>query len=1281
MNRQLRASVKTIIALAVICLFQTQIFSQTITATVSGTVSDANGAIVPGATVSATSNETGLSKTSATNNDGRYVITFLQPGTYTIKVEKSGFATGSTPNLKLETAQSASLNLTLQVKADDATVVITDDQTQLLVTESSGLETTIENKLVEDLPSGERSVLAFINLVPGAIDGGFAQGRGEGLNENGNAQGPIGSPGNRNFFDSNFSVNGGRSATNDVLLDGVSNTIGDFNGIAVSPPQDSIREFKVIAGSYSSEFGRSGGGVVSIVTKSGGKRFNGALYEYYQDGKFNANGWQRNRRGQLANGTPVLPRVDILRHQYGGAISGPVHFFNFGGDGPDKMFRKLEKTFFFFNYEGRYENNPFSREITVPTVRMRAGDFGELLGANRTGVLNPDGTQARFGQIYNPYTFGVTTAGQRNYFAGNTLAGLPVCPSDPAFRRTAACLDPVALRVLQFIPLPNQAGLVNNYVVSDVANFRRDIYASRIDHTFSDKHSLFARFSYEKRFTSEPNYFGGSPAANVRKVRDAFHNTTINDVFSITDTLINNFRYGYTRARANQIPESLGFDPTSLGLPNYLKTQASALKFPDFTIGGGGAGSTLAGEVTSGQIGGAGNDQPRDTHSFANALTLVNGNQTIRFGGEYRIYRFYPFQFFNPTGSFNFSRAWTSGVVPNTNQTPVDTSGSSFASFLLGLPSGGNHETVVPVTIFHNYGAAFLQNDWKVTKNLTLNLGVRWDFESATEETHGLITNFDVNKRSTIQGQQNTNLLVDTFVREINLNNISNLRGELAFTDGPQSKTNQNRFAPRVGFAYRINDKTTVRGGYGLFYVPISVEGTTTQGTNFNTGLPQSSQTSAVVNSGTATYTTYLTNPFPIPVFNAANPTATIIGPAPGTSLGGRTRLGQQVFAVEPVRENPYNQQWNLVLQREIAKNFVVDVAYVGSRGVHLPVQGIELNQLSPETLAYVRANFNRPNSCGAAACTNITAFLNQTVANPLAGTSNGVTGSNLNAATVARIALLRPFPQYTSVNLFRPHIGVSTYHALQVNLQKRFSQGLSFTANYTWSKTLDTGGVGNGAAFLDSTAVQDIYNFQREYSYSTLDVPHRIVGSWSYELPFGKNKKFGSNSGGIAQFLLGGWQTAGSYTWQKGTPIPIISNGFAVGIGAAVRRPDRSTGNAQIDAARENARNGGLWFDTSLFTVAGDFQYGNSARTYNDVRRDNYTNMNLSLLKNIYWAEGKQKLQLRMEALNAFNWVVFGTPGNNVQTLANSTQTGFGQVRTQGNTPRNMQFVARYTF
>lgn len=376
-------------------------FAQTITATITGTVTDPNGAIVSGATVTATSAETGLTKTATTDNEGRYTIPFLQPGVYTITAEGAGFAKATRSNVKLEVAQTATLDFPLTVGGTQEIVEVEGATTPLLQTETSQLETTIESKLVEDLPSVERNIFSFVTLVPGTIDAGLATG---------NANNQVGSAGNRNFFDSNFSVSGGRASSNDVLLDGVTNTIGDFNGVTISPPQDAVREFKVQSGVAPAEYGRTAGGIVNISSKAGTNRFHGALYEYFQDKYLNANGWQRNRLGTLPNGQPAAPRIDINRSQFGGAIGGPVILPRFGEGGPS-LWNGKNRTFFFFNYAPRREDNPFGRDVlTVPTERMRRGDLSELLGGNRTDVLfapgNPGGaagTPVRFGQIFNPY--------------------------------------------------------------------------------------------------------------------------------------------------------------------------------------------------------------------------------------------------------------------------------------------------------------------------------------------------------------------------------------------------------------------------------------------------------------------------------------------------------------------------------------------------------------------------------------------------------------------------------------------------------------------------------------------------------------------------------------------------------------------------------------------------------------------------------------------------------------------------------------------------------------
>jgi len=333
MNRLKNLSIVLCTAIIFLAMGAGTLSAQQITATVKGTVTDPAGAIVPGATVAVTSVDTGIVKTTIADDNGNYTVTFLPPGTYNFTVDKEGFAQSARNGIRLEVAQTATVDFALGVTAGDVTVDVSMDETPLLQNETSQLETTVEQRLVEDLPSENRNIFSFVNLVPGTIDSGAALG---------NPGSQIGSFSNRNFFDSNFAVNGGRSSTNDVLLDGVTNTIGDFNGVTISPPQDAIREFKVISGVAPAEYGRTGGGIVTIASKAGTRKFHGSIYEYYQDGNFDANGFFNNKRG-------VRRVTEKVRHQFGGAIGGPLYFFNFGENDGGVM-KKLERTFFFAEY-------------------------------------------------------------------------------------------------------------------------------------------------------------------------------------------------------------------------------------------------------------------------------------------------------------------------------------------------------------------------------------------------------------------------------------------------------------------------------------------------------------------------------------------------------------------------------------------------------------------------------------------------------------------------------------------------------------------------------------------------------------------------------------------------------------------------------------------------------------------------------------------------------------------------------------------------------------------
>ena len=1210
--------------------------AQTITATIEGVIRDPQGAHVPGATITVTSEETSQKRVVTTDGGGRYRVSFLNPGSYAVLATAKGFGKIVRPGIVLDVAQSAELNLSLTLDIASETIVVRDDA-PALITEASGIEHIIENKLISELPSGERSSLSFINLIPGAIDGGFALAAGENLNTNGNAQGPIGTAGNRNYFDSNFSVSGGQASTNDVLLDGVSDTIADFNGVAVSPPQDSVREFKVMSGAFSAEFGRTGGAVVNFITKGGTEKYHGALYEYFQNGALNANGWQRNRRGFKSDGTPALPRIPVKRNQFGGAIGGPLEI---------PKIAKLKQTFYFFNYEGRREANPFSKQLTLPTAKMKKGDLSELLtGAARPGLTNIDASPALFGQLYDPYA--PLLGGKRQVIPGNRMDLLPLCATGA---RIAACLDPVGLKLLTYLPTPNQPGTADNYVYSGTARFSKDLYAARIDRNINERHSLFGRVSLENRFQAEPSFLD-SIASNSRTISDKFANVTFNETWIVRPNIINNFRYGYTRARAHQVLLSEGSDPaTTLGLPTYLAAAGPIAAFPIFNFAGGPEGSGIPGEITSSQISGAGNNQPRDTQTLGDSISTMKGAHSLHFGGEYRLLRYFAFQYNNPDGAFSFSRTPTRGPVPGASVSNSLETGSSLGSLLLGIPAGISKESVSPLTLYHHYGAVFFQDDWRVSGRLTLNLGLRWDFETPTAESHQQVTVFDPNAASPLTGKVGNS--TDTAVLKLR-GAYNNLPGLLSFPTGPQTPTPFKRFGPRVGAAFKLDNKTALRVGYALFYVPISVEQGSAIGNVFTTSVSQSDTTTQVIQpGGAASPTVFLTNPFPggIPQ-------------APGNTQGALTAIGQSITTVSNNRQPGYNQQWNFVIQRQLPARIVLDVAYVGSHGVHLPAASLNLNQLPVEYIDFARNHYAEYGASSPAT------FFSTQVANPFAGVITNP-NSSLRSATVTRVQLLSPFPQYTGIIDYRPNIGSLSYNGLQISAQKRFSNGLSATGNYVWSKSIDTGGPGNNSG--QGTSVENIYNIRLDRSISRFDVPHRVVMSGVWEMPW-----FRGSKAILPKMFLKGWQASGTYIWQRGTPVTIgtsttISGGFAT------RRPDRIDGSVAdlgLSQSRANAEAGLPWFNTAAYQNPGEYRLGNSARTYSDLRRDNYRNINLSMARNFAVYE-RIRLQLRVEGLNLLNQVVFGTPGTDV-----ATPSTFGLITGQGNTPRNLQAVLRITF
>jgi hypothetical protein len=679
---------------------------------------------------------------------------------------------------------------------------------------------TLETKLIEQYPLPQRDVMGLVRSLPGIIAGGQV----------GDARG------GRNVFDSTFSVAGGRSSTNEVLLDGAANTIGDFNGVVVVPPQDSVQEFRVETSSYSAEFGRSGGGTVNIVTKSGTNRYHGGLHYYHQNNWLNANSFGNNRLGRRSDNPTlaVAPRPIVRRHQYGGTFGGPVRI--------PRLYDGKDKTFYFASFEGRRERDPSQGEFSVPTALELQGDF------SRTVAIV--GGQPQLIQIFDPWTSRLESGRYiRQPFAGNAV---------PAARFNAITQD-----VLRLYPKPNRPGHPvtgrQNYWFQDTIKYSRDVFTGRVDHNFSERHRLFGRVSRQESLTAMPSRL--VRFTDTLNTYDKFYNAGLDDTYSLTNRLISVFRYSVARFAASLVPNgTLGYDPTQLGFPNYIRDSANVLIAPNITFG----------FVDFGDR--AYNRQPRDTQGIQEQLLWARGRHNVRTGGEYRLYRFYPYQVFNPTGSYSFGQGMTQR---DALAAATPTQGFGLASFLLGAGSF-SYSRLNPLTVAHHYVSAYFQDDWKITSRLTLNLGLRWETETGTTEAHNRLTFFD-----------------PQFAAPLNVAP----KGALLFAGGanPRSirEANLRDFGPRLGAAYRLGSRMSLRAGYGIFYLPLGLESDVVT-TPFNFSV-----SSDVYNSDYTPKTT-LADPFPLG----------IVTPASARRVtDGSYRLGLDANLVQRRQPAPYIQR------------------------------------------------------------------------------------------------------------------------------------------------------------------------------------------------------------------------------------------------------------------------------------------------------------------------------------------------------------------------------------
>ncbi len=1199
------------------------LFAQGYFGTLSGEITDPSGAVVPGAKVALVDQQKGYQFATTSDNTGRYLFTSIPPGLYTVSAEMEGFEKTVRTNIRLNVSENATANLGLKLASSKQAVEV-ESQAQTLQTEDAVTGQVVNRRFINDLPLVDRYVLDFVGLAPGVNNQSDSNGVGD--------------------TGTNFISNGSRGASADILMDGASITNFEPNGgvtnVTYTPSAEAVEEFKIQQSNFSAEYGFSGSAIVNMITRSGTNAFHGSGYDFLRNKITDANNWFNN-----ATGTPLPP---VHRNNYGGTIGGPI-FKN--------------KTFFFFDWDGTRSSNLGTYQAGVPSASERTGDFGELCAANG-GTFDAAGMCSTIaGQLYDPYTGTFQTpantpagAYRSAFIPFNNLATY-ISPGNPNLNGTpyqlphtaGNLIDPVAQKMMNLFPMPNITGgsIYYNWIASGGTPNASDQFDIKIDHRFGNKNLLSAKYSRAKNGATPFNCFKNftDPCGSGQNSGYA-HLFAINDTHTFSPTLILTTTLGFTRG-SNLIDaynSSLNKDPLgTLGFPSYLQTNGF-LGVPSTFIGSGyySAGFTNIGQNPYGNY-----RQGQDTGQLTGLLTKIVGKHELKFGAEGRVHQQNYIQTNAPNGYFNYSSLGSS-------QCPVSDitvcGGDGMASFMMGqLVGGGAFYEIQFEPASESYQwAGFVQDNWKVTPKLTLNIGIRYDVSLPRTERHNRMNWFDPNVVSPLVVPGLGTLHGGEFF------NSPSVRSDWA--------TDWKDIQPRFGFAWRMDNKTVIRGGYGIYYGQSrgGANGLLSYGSQ---GFNQYTNAVTTYQNDGATPWLHLNNPFP----NG------LILP-PGSSLGLLNDVGYG--AIGPLRTAtaariPYEQSWSFGIQRELTANLLISVQYIGKKGTHLYFAGNN----NPDILGPWVEKLT-PTQIG---------NLGNYVPNPFASvlTSPYYANSSLTSPTVQAFQLLTPFPQFTGVALDEPPSANSIYNALQIVVEKRYSIGLQLSANYTWSKSIDNSSIyDNNLTWLangpnSGSNIQDPNRAYLERSLSTFDIPQQLKFEYSYDLPVGRGRTFFNSMPRALDLIVGGWKTAGVWSIHQGFPLQFtVLNGGTPIWTYGPQRPNL-VGTPKFSGGPENNWINNYFADPNVFQIPTPYTLGNAPRTVGTVRSPFFFTTNLSILKEFALSTSHEnlKFELRLEAQNAFNHPVFGTPNTYVG------DPNFGIVNYTSVGPRQCQLAMKFMF
>ena len=1173
------------------------------TATLSGTVTDSTTALVPQASVQLASQENGIKRALTTDASGHYSFTQLPPATYTLVVQAKGFKEYKQNGILLDASKSATQNVALTVGSEGQEVVVTS-QASLLNTENANIAADIDAKQVVELPLNLRNVYGLATLnssVNNTSEGQMLLGGG----------GPSTDNADQDISFLNFA--GGFFGTSAFLLDGVWDTDPEWGAVIYVPSVDSVSEFKVQNNSFTAQYGWSTGNVVNVVSKSGTSRFHGSAYEFYRNDALDANLWFNNHNG--------IPRQNFNRNQYGVSAGGPLYI--------PGVYKQHNKTFIFGLYERLTLATPTFSQFTVPTPAFRAGNFGALLGSqgvNSSGspVFDALGRPVLVGQIYNPRSTRAITQGQVDPTTGlvATQTGYIRDPIPGNNILNVGSINPIAATLVNYYPAAANGNLTNNFSASGTAPARSNEYLIRVDHNINDSARVYFRYSYKQEFkTGTPDYWGSSNEAGPGNARPNNRYNMVagySQVFSPTLTM--NLTAGVSLWHETSTNQSRGFQPSSLGLPTYLDTNS-----PEFPI------VNIAGESPLGPL----TNETVTNHGPVGSVSLdfikALGRHTINTGFMFAELEDDQANFFQ--SALDSGGTFTSGPDPN-NAVPF-TTGNGLAQLLLGVldNTGGTPTstgtTYNPAVATHYYGW-YVQDDWKATPKLTLNLGLRYEIQTAPTYRHNVASTFNptaANPIGTLIG--------------------ATVPGALEFLSSSQRgvyNTNYGNAAPRIGFSYQAPGNLIIHGGYGIFYPP----SITCCFPGESAGFASETVSPVTLNSISPNPAVTLANPFPNGYV-----------PITGNSLGALQQVGNAVGSAFISRKSSYVQQYMFGWQWGITSNDSLEVDYVGNHGLHMINSNLNRAQLNPTYL-----------SMGAAA-------LNTLVPNPFFGAiPAGTSSCALDQAMIVRSHLLSPYPQYCNVTENDPPAGFSNYNALQVSYNHRLSKGLTALVSYTYSKFLDNVEGNNSWSYSSNPGPANNYNLAAEKSVDGSDTPHSLVANYVYTLPIGRGKAVGKNMNRLEDAVIGGWEVSQIATFKTGIPLSISGSNYNSYGGNP--RPDLI---ADPHVAHPTIHE---WFNTGAFAYAPYGTFGTTPRFFSYLRGPGYQNWDTSLMKNWYFSES-MRLQFRAEMYNTFNHAQFYAPQGGGATYTgcdpneNSTcQSGLGQI-TNAFPARTVQFAGKF--